>query len=526
MKHMKRWMLPLLSLSILYWFTRLYHNTLLPVFADEAIYIRWAQMALSDFSQFGFRSLYDGKTPLFIWTLMPFLQLKPLDPLWVARFVSTLFGFGLLLIQGLLAQQLGAKRVGTFLTMLFSLLLPYNLFHERMGLIDTMLTFWLGLTLLFNLKTRQRQRISTAILSGACWGLAILTKLPAVFFGPILLLLLVPPIFWNHVHLKRLFDKGKKSPLMTESLFAWKDIKHVLLSLIVIGGIAMGMLLSLSISEFFPFLFSRSIDFTYSSQELLHGRLIEVLRNSSMIGRWWMIYIGAPILLSPLLTSWRKLKKPRIVLAYWGMGFLFALPFVVVGKVLASRYLLPSTLFFVPVFGLLIESVYLEKKWLKLYLWTSLFAIQAVYFAYPLLTNPQATPMAKEDREQYLFEWSSGYGIPEVRDFIRSQAREGKQIAVATEGYFGTLPDGLLMYFVNDPYFDQIEIYGVGQPIVNVNPETRALALKQPTYIVVNEHRQSLLQTGCCELIHSYRRPGNAPSLLLFKVIPKDEAIH
>ncbi len=53
---------------------RLYHLTLLPVFADEAIYIRWSQI-MSREPTLRFLPLSDGKQPFYMWILMFYLTL-------------------------------------------------------------------------------------------------------------------------------------------------------------------------------------------------------------------------------------------------------------------------------------------------------------------------------------------------------------------------------------------------------------------------------------------------------------------
>ena len=62
----------------------------LPIFTDEAIYVRWTQIANWD-PNWRFISLTDGKQPLFIW-LSIISQRIFSDPLFAGRFVSALAG--------------------------------------------------------------------------------------------------------------------------------------------------------------------------------------------------------------------------------------------------------------------------------------------------------------------------------------------------------------------------------------------------------------------------------------------------
>ena len=64
---MKKTSLLIVIFLVGYLSTHLYGLTRLPIFADEAIYIRWSQLIIDDWQQYLFFSLNDGKTPLLIW---------------------------------------------------------------------------------------------------------------------------------------------------------------------------------------------------------------------------------------------------------------------------------------------------------------------------------------------------------------------------------------------------------------------------------------------------------------------------
>src|SRR5476651_1299417 len=94
MGFIKKYRLEILAsivIALLYFFLRLIFLTRLPIFTDEAIYIRWAQIALQD-SSWRFISLTDGKQPLFVWAAMIILKFIH-DPLLAGRLVSVFSGF-------------------------------------------------------------------------------------------------------------------------------------------------------------------------------------------------------------------------------------------------------------------------------------------------------------------------------------------------------------------------------------------------------------------------------------------------
>src|SRR3989339_157604 len=89
----KFWLYLILAVSVMaaFFVSRLINLTLIPIFTDEAIYLRWAQIGLAD-PRWRFISLTDGKQPLLIWLFYPALKLIS-DPLIAGRIVSIVCGF-------------------------------------------------------------------------------------------------------------------------------------------------------------------------------------------------------------------------------------------------------------------------------------------------------------------------------------------------------------------------------------------------------------------------------------------------
>src|SRR5437870_4877804 len=81
-----KWQHILVAIIALFFILRLPSLTYQPIFADEAIYIRWAQIAKAEPS-LRFISLQDGKTPLFMWAMAPYLIIFD-DPLFAGRLLS------------------------------------------------------------------------------------------------------------------------------------------------------------------------------------------------------------------------------------------------------------------------------------------------------------------------------------------------------------------------------------------------------------------------------------------------------
>src|SRR3989344_836362 len=89
---------------LVFGFTRLFNLEAVPIFADEAIYIRWAQLLAYDWHNL-FVPLTDGKTPLFMWLLAPWLRLG-FDPLLAGRVLAAVSGLGTVAGVYFLAKKL------------------------------------------------------------------------------------------------------------------------------------------------------------------------------------------------------------------------------------------------------------------------------------------------------------------------------------------------------------------------------------------------------------------------------------
>lgn len=486
------------GITLVYLITRLVNLTLLPVFSDEAIYVRWAQTMAYDKTKL-LLPLFDGKTPLFIWLLIPCLGLWPQDPLFAARFLSAFSGIGLLWVILKITQLHYPKKNAAVDASIIFLVLPFSLFYQRMGLIDNLLTSFLGFSVWFFSKWRKSEYLSLDIIySGIFWGLALLTKTSAFYY------LAVPMAIF-------IIDNLKLRPK------TWLKSAVMAITGVIIGLLFIAWMRS---SPWFPFLFNRTSDFAFSLTEIVEKPFSILWFNIRRFSPWLWTYVTPPIILL-LAGSGLILKKNKPVLGNVGYlilsALLFLFPFLITGKLMASRYLLPIIIWLIPAAGILFAE--LRAKNIKIYaVALALFTYSGLRFDVPLLYTPEKTPFPKADTIQYLTEWSAGYGIPETVSFIKQEAAKGK-IVIATEGYFGTLPDGLLMYFDKSPLIKNLEIFGVGPAISGINDEIKQkMDAGETVYLLANQHRLNMNYEGCCTLVASYPRPLNGPALLLLKV--------
>ncbi len=209
-----------------------------------------------------------------------------------------------------------------------------------------------------------------------------------------------------------------------------------------------------------------------------------------------------------------------IVLTIWFIGPIFVQSEY--AKVLTARYIL----FSIPFLIVLASSAFLEERknfvnFLTVVL--AFFVAQALLFDYQLLTNPAKANLPRGERSGYLEEWTAGQGIRETAFYIQNyQAQNpGKKIVVGTEGYFGTLPDGLQAYLNNDR---KITVIGVGLNFTDIpKPLLESRAAGNATYLLINNDRfKGDPKKEELKLIAQYpkadRPNGTRQSLLFFEL--------
>lgn len=517
------------TVAVLYFATHLFALTNLPVFADEAIYIRWTQLIIDEPVRYAFFPLNDGKTPLFIWAMLPFQYLFT-DQLFAGRFVAVIFGFFQVLLTGAVVKKLGGSRLAEMIAMVMVTVLPYWFFHHRMALMDGLLTFWITLSFFIALSIQELviKRTENSVechctipstlgaifygkgtllvLAGAIsFGAALWTKIPAILAIPALLI----PVFWHPAKL----------------LGTW-IYRAIPLGAMIFGGLCVFLLLKLQPA--FSQLFSRGGDFLYPVSEVLAGAWTITLQQIPTYLSYFVSYLspGVMLLLVFGLFLPHEKRRPVVVLVLAGLSFMA--PITLLGKVVYARYFLPAAPFFTIAAVVTIDSL---LSWIRTITTTPAQKLQAKVVltltgllmattAVPYITasffNPNTTPFVPTDRVQYLTEWSSGHGIKQAIDLLQTEAQT-KRIAVATEGYFGTLPDAIVMY-LHRRDVTNIWVDGIGQPVVSIPAKfTEQAESYDEVWLVVNSHRMDITLPKE-KLKAEYCRPFNAPCLQVWDI--------
>jgi len=494
---------------VLYFFSRLQNLTSIPVFGDEAIYIRWAQIIKSE-ENLRFIPQTDGKQPLFMW--FNALSLKFIsDPLVASRFISVLSGFGIIIVlffttAVILNFKSSEKNIFKFIqnsistyfypsifTSLIYCLLPFTFFFDRLALADTLLSFF-GLTsLLFSLLLSKYPRLDLSFILGTILGLAWLTKSPAIYFIAL--------------------------SLGTFFIFNLKKILLIVFPLIS-SIIAFVIYNILRLGPQFNMIYLRNRDYVWSFSEIIKHPFDPLRPHLLDTFVLYSHYISWPLLLVSLLGilfyfyQKNKFKKTFLVLILWWLLPLIAN--ATIAKVFTARYILFILPSLIIIFSLSISFLFskIDSILVKSILLVIIFILN-INFITKISIDPfhQVLPSTETG---YLSDWTSGWGISQSASYLKEKSKKANVI-VGTEGNFGTLPDGLQIYTNKVP---QLTVVGLGLGFTGI-PENliNAKNYGDEVYLLINKSRLKISSSELdkMKLISTFEKPKD-DQLLLYRL--------
>ena len=478
---------------------RVFDLTRIPVFVDEAIYIRWSQIMRNEPS-LRFLPLSDGKQPLFMWATMPSLKLFS-DPLIAGRLVSVFAGLvSLTGLAFLVAVTSGNLLLAATASLVYSVL-PFAVFFDRLALADSLLAAFGIWSLALGALLTKKARLDLALLLGFAIGFGLLTKSPAIFFYA-----------WQLIIFLFLFDfRGPHLRPRLIKLFA---------SWFVVFLLSQAIYNILRLGPNFHLIGSRNQDYVFSLKEVLSHPFNPLIGNLKTTAFWLWFLFTPPLFLVSFLAFFGKFKKLALLFFLISISALFAQ--AALAKVYTSRYILFAALpLIVPVgLGLWAAGERLRKHWLALFI----FLLWPVILSVVVITMPEKANLPFDVRSGYLEEWTAGWGQKEVAAYLIDRAKAGEKIVVGTDGFFGTLPDGLVIYTQGQP---GITVIG-GSPSITSLPESLTDSLldqANTVYLVANASRVNLppSEKGRLELIAEYPKPtrldGTHESLLFYQLL-------
>lgn len=491
-------------------FLRTHNLNSIPVFVDEAIYIRWSQVMRAE-PTLRFLPQSDGKQPLFMWVTIPSLKLIS-DPLIAGRVVSVFSGLGTLAGIFILSYILFSSYSLSLTASLVYALSPFSVFFDRLALADSMLTAFGVWTLVFAILTVKKGRFDTAMVTGFLLGGALLTKSPGIYFA------LLIPFTTILISWKNTFQKNLK-----------EIFKYVLLFLPTYL-IALSMYNILRLGPNFQMIALRNKDYVYPLSHFFTSPLDPLKPFVSRSYEYFQM-LGPSFLIALILVGmyfgFKKYFKETLLIIAWGLiPILISSEF---SRTMTARYIYFSTPYFFIIAGLSFVGIYeklkKETNFLKtsIYVFFGLFVLHSLYFNYFLLKKPESANLPRSERSGYLEDWTSGYGIREASYYFRnlSESQSGKQIVVGTEGFFGTLPDGLQMYLNDLP---KVTVIGIGLGVEKIPTSLReSKKFGNRTFLLINNTRlfgipEKMGLTKIAEYPKAFKPDGTREALLLFEL--------
>ena len=486
----------------LYLLTRLPALKSLPVFCDEAIYIRWSQRAFLEGKTL--ISLLDGKPPLHPWAMMPFVAFIK-DPLIAGRLLSVISGGFSTWGIYLLGRELKSERVGLVAALLY-VICPFALWYDRLALAEGMLLTFCIFAVYFAAMAALRVNALYLIGTCACTTLALYTKETALLLFPV-----VP-----FAYLLR--DPRQKGLEKSQPVLRWCVAAAACLL------VSYGLYSLLRLSPDYHFVKELSHLRTFPISLLWKSPFAVFPRNSRALFRILFVYMTPMFFLTCFAGMAYGLAR------HWRASWFLLIWFAVFGVVECFIAVFHFTRFFLVLLPpLLLSGAYgiadavafsasaerhrEEPTFMAV---TTAVILLLVTIAIPvgvqmtrIVADPSGASLPYEDRDQFVRGWPAGWGIDRTVSFLKEAAVD-RQIVVGAVGAHRTasasMPaDALLIYLYDNNNIDIV-------PLPDSNPrfpvEIAYVDRGVDIYMVVNGVRD-IPQGWPLTVIEKYPKDGN-----------------
>jgi len=463
------WALPV-GATLAYFLLRLPGLMDMPIFCDESIYLRYAQLVHGAPLAKAFVSVIDPKPPLHYWLLAAVFGTAS-DPLLPARLLSVVAGVASLLLLFPLCRELRVLRrpgedtargtdtltAGACLLFLTS---PFLAFYQRMALAESLVVFEITLAAWLSLRWAGHSReralpellVKDALPLGLALGAALLTKQNYSYT-----LLALPVV----AAIARAGDAGAH------------ERRKLVLSYLVALAIALLLFAPYLLAPTGPGLRDRVFFLGshggFGGGLALHARLCwdnlryvfvpMVMKNVFPVqfegfrapadAGWLWIYLTPAVCLLCLAgfasLAWRRELRLMGFLALWVT--LMLLPFVPFATMAVSRYALPAVAPMLLAGACLLDTLIRRKDprpvasggWMLARL-----AAVAALLLWPLRSlalqaaDWERQPLTRSDRWQYASGWPAGLASRRAVEALRELARRRGPLVVITSTLPGT----------------------------------------------------------------------------------------
>lgn len=407
----------------------------LPVFGDEAIYLRLARIVRAAPLEQLWVSLRAPSAPLHVWFLGLALPLSA-DPVLTGRLVSVFFGVLLVLCIGGTVDSIGRafgddperSPVAALSACSLAAISPFLVFNDRIARVEslfaleTLLAAWLSVSI----ASRARP-LAPALAFGALMGATMLTR-QAVSYP----LWLLPAVAF--------VCRGRR------------DWRALVLPLGLAVLIAVLLWLPMLTVAAWPDLSTRIFHLGVTRPSLPAGERAALFgRNLATAAAAFWAYLTPPVFLASVAgLALLAAKRRRLFgfLAAW--GGLLLVPAALFAVDYFPRYAVPAALPLLAVAGFEIAFA-----WTRLKGWTRL-AVAALLIAWPLFDIARGFQDWKSwcrlpvDRRQFVSGWSAGFATQRAAAFLADVARSGP-ITVIVPHVSGNPSDAVWLLLDGNP---------------------------------------------------------------------------
>lgn len=476
----KNWQISLLI--FIYLFFRLSNLTKLPIFNDEAIYLHWSQI-INKTHQFFYPASFDGKQPLPIW-LFSLAGVFSSNLLFAGRLLVVLIGLGTTLGVFLTAKKIFNQKIAFWLALIY-IFVPYVFFFERLALMEGMLNLIAVWAFYLTICLLKKPQTKLALILGVILGMGMWIKSSSLFF----VILGVLTLFGAYV-------------------FKKKDRRY----LVVIGYaliIFLVILTPLLIHPSYQRITQKDLEFRLSVGEIFSFPFNIWLRNLRFYLAWLLFYV------TPFLLIFGLLGLRKNYLALWFLLPLLAAIFL--SRQPNSRYIALVIPFLVLLIGEILK--FLEKRKSVFVIICILVIVPCLFYDLIQLIKPEKffdyVPQNQAilmDKSQYITNWTSGYGIKPVVEYLKKASQEEK-ILVGVRLDSGNPESAIFVYLEKNPNID-IFYYPLDEPSIEF---LTAPDFPYQIFVVTRDNQMGGME-GYLEEINQFFKPENKNYVGLYEL--------
>jgi Zn-dependent protease with chaperone function len=359
----------------------------------------------------------------------------------------------------LFTKNLLGKQAALF-TSIFYCIAPYTVFFDRLALLDSPVSTIAVWSLYFTHRLLQKSQWKFAVLFGIVMGIGMWVKTSDLFY---IFLPLISYIIY-------FFVKGDTN---------WAKAKLFMAALVIMVVIY----LPLFTNQFYSVHLQLLQQYTYPLYSVLFFPFSVWFGNLLNIVEWLFFYLTPPLFLLAVGSLVLLYKQKKV----WFVQLWFYLPLVyeiLYAKLFTSRQALLLTIPLLILAGYGFVQLWQNKRVVAAVLGVCIIA-WSLYDTSVLLTSPQQYPSlfadrARGDANQYVYGFSSGYGVQEAVDYLEQEAVT-QRIVVLFRNDHGNPEDAVVAYLDYQP---NVILVPMNDPAADAPVVLQKVGTAAPIYFV------------------------------------------